>query len=235
MRILHIIPSFGIGGMEKVICSLINHTSQKYQHIILSLDGNQSASKWITVDNVERRYFRKDQDFSKYLKILYKEMVKISPDLLMTYNWGSTDAIWLGRLAGIKNIIHNEHGFSVDEAHTTRWKRDICRYVVYRMASCLVTVSSNLKNFIQERYKLSNKHIQMIPNGINTEYYSPAPHISQQKRSRLGFQVDDLVIVFSGRLDPVKNFELLLEIFEHCQKYDKHFKLLIVGDGPERE
>jgi glycosyltransferase involved in cell wall biosynthesis len=54
-------------------------------------------------------------------------------------------------------------------------------------------------------------------------------------RSELHFDEKDFVIVFSGRLDPVKNFELLLDVFEYCHKADNTVKLLIVGDGPERQ
>src|SRR5262245_9921060 len=132
MKILHIIPSFGLGGMEKVICSIINHTFSQYQHFILSLDGNDRAFQWVKASNVERVVFHKGEVFSQYLRKLYKEITNLSPSLLMTYNWGATDAIWLGKLAGIKNIIHHEHGFSIEEAQRTIWSRGICRFAVYR-------------------------------------------------------------------------------------------------------
>lgn len=235
MRILHIIPSFGLGGMEKVICSIINHTFRRYQHIILSLDGNNNAFRWIEASNVQQIEFRKEKEFSQFLKGLYREIKNVSPNLLMTYNWGATDAIWLGRLVGVRNIIHHEHGFSVEEAQMTMWKRDICRFFVYRLASALVTVSSNLKVSIQKKYYLTDKHVRMIPNGIDTDYYSPDSHIRQGIRHELDFDTSDFVIVFSGRLDPVKNFELLLEVFRVCHHLDRKVKLLIVGDGPERQ
>ena len=152
MKILHIIPSFGLGGMEKVICSIINHTFHQYQHDILSLDGDNRALRWIKTNNIREIKFCKDKNFIRFLTKLYKELKKSSPDLLMTYNWGGTDAIWMGRIAGIKNIIHHEHGFSIEEAQTTLPQRDIARFVLYRMASHLVTVSSKLGSSIQSKY-----------------------------------------------------------------------------------
>jgi len=154
---------------------------------------------------------------------------------LMTYNWGATDAIWLGRLAGIKRIIHHEHGFSIEEAQRTIWKRDICRFIVYRMVSALVTVSANLRISLQKKYWLSDNRVLLIPNGIDSDYYSPDNCMRQGMRKELKFDEDDFVIVFSGRLDPVKNFELLLDVFERCHKVATKVKLLIVGDGPERQ
>jgi glycosyltransferase involved in cell wall biosynthesis len=153
----------------------------------------------------------------------------------MTYNWGGTDAIWIGKLIGIKNILHHEHGFSIEEVHKTVLKRDICRFIVYRMASSLVTVSSNLKLSLQKKYLLSDRHVQLIRNGIDTSYYSPDDDVRRQMRQALHFGEQDFVVVFSGRLDPVKNFELLLEVFSRCYSTDQTVKLLLVGDGPEQK
>jgi glycosyltransferase involved in cell wall biosynthesis len=235
MKILHVIPSFGLGGMEKIICSIINHHFSQYKHIILSLDGNNLAFQWIKSSNVERLEFQKEKSFSQYLRKLYKAINNAYPDLLMTYNWGATDAIWLGRLVGIKNIIHHEHGFSIEEAQMTIWKRDICRFIVYRMVSALVTVSTNLRTSLQKKYWLSDKRVLLISNGIDSDYYSPDNSTRQAMRKELEFDEDDFVIVFSGRLDPVKNFELLLDVFERCRQVDPKVKLLMVGDGPERQ
>jgi glycosyltransferase involved in cell wall biosynthesis len=235
MKILHVIPSFGLGGMEKVVCSIIDHTCFQYQHFVLSIDGDIRAMRWIKSNNVQKIDFCKDERFNQFLKILYRKIKDLSPELLMTYNWGAIDSIWLARLAGVKNIIHHEHGFSIEEAHMTARKRDIGRFLVYRIASLLVTVSSSLKRSMQKKYWLSDKQIRLIHNGIDSDHYSPDPSTRRWMRRELNFGEEDFVIVFSGRLDPVKNFELLLEVFGYCHKLDSTVKLLIVGDGPERQ
>jgi glycosyltransferase involved in cell wall biosynthesis len=235
MKILHVIPSFGLGGMEKVISSIINHTALQYKHFILSLDGNNQAFRWLKNNDTQQIRFRKEASIFVYFRQLYREIVKISPDLLMTYNWGGTDAVWIGRIARIRNIVHHEHGFSIEEAHTTAKKRDICRFIVYRMVSTLVTVSSDLGSSIQKRYWLHANHVKIIPNGIDINHYHQDQNERMIIRNNLGFDEKDFVVVFSGRLDPTKNFELLLDIFECCHNVDKAIKLLVVGDGPERQ
>ena len=235
MKVLHVVPSFGLGGMEKIICAIINHTYLAYRHQILSLDSNYDAFQWVKSDHVEKIKFSKMGGFVDFISNLHKIIRHLSPDLLMTYNWGAIDAIWIARFAGIKHIVHNEHGFSIEEAKTTLWKRDLCRLLVYRMASVLITVSSPLKASLRKRYWLRDKHIQVIPNGINPNYYSGDQVVRQHIRQELKLAEDDFVVVFSGRLDPVKNFDLLLDVFEHCHAMDSKVKLLIIGDGPERQ
>jgi glycosyltransferase involved in cell wall biosynthesis len=234
MNILHVVPSFGLGGMEKVICSIINHTAHQYKHTVLSMDGNEKAFRWIKSEGIGTIEFYKGDDFSGLLKRLYRAIKTSSPDLLMTYNWGAIDAVWVGRLAGINHILHSEHGFSIDEARATAWKRDLCRFIVYRMASMVIPVSSNLRDSLQRKYLLNNRRVQMIPNGIDSDYYSPDQGARHHMRQELKFEEEDFVIVFSGRLDPVKNFNLLLTVFEYCRSVDSRMKLLIVGEGPER-
>ena len=95
----------------------------------------------------------------------------VRPDLLMTYNWGATDAIWLGRLAGIQHIIHSEHGFNVDEGRATLWKRDMIRLLVYRLASKVIVVSRELQTLLQREYLLTADRVVRLSNGIDTSYY----------------------------------------------------------------
>ena len=234
MRILHVVPSFGLGGMEKIMCAMINASTNEHQHAILSLDGCASALTWISDSRVRMIPFRKDKSRRLFFCSLYRTLRQNRPDLLMTYNWGAIDAIWLGRLARISNIIHHEHGFNADEGTATSWRRDLIRCLVYRLASKVVVVSHELEEMMRSRFRLSQPTIVRIPNGIDTSFYSPNEVERQQMRTALGYQKSDLVIGFSGRIDPIKNVDMLLEVFQSANPRDYPFRLLIVGDGPER-
>ena len=65
--------------------------------------------------------FKKDKLRRYFFLSLFKVLREIQPDLVMSDNWGAIDAIWVGRLAGISNIIHHEHGFNVEESISTQW------------------------------------------------------------------------------------------------------------------
>lgn len=235
MKILHVVPSFGLGGLEKVVCTLINNTLDCYTHEILTLDKHISASKWIKDKKVPFVDFEKPNERGQFFRTLYCALQKTKPDLLMTYNWGATDAIWLGRFSGIRHIIHNEHGFNVDERRVTHWKRDVVRFLVYRLASRLIVVSRELETLLQQRYLLRAGHITRIPNGIDAARYSPDFTERERMRRMLGFEDNDVVVGFSGRLDPIKNLDLLLDIFAYCAQGHPRLRLLIVGDGPEKK
>ena len=234
MWIVHVVPSFGFGGMEKIICAVIESTANQHEHAILSLDGCPSALKWMKHTQVQLIPFRKPNSRRAFFLALYSTLRQFQPELLMTYNWGATDAIWLGRLAGISNFIHSEHGFNVDESISMARRRDLIRFIVYRLVSKVIVVSHDLEDLLHKRFWLSEMLVRRIPNGVDTSYYSPDSDRRQQMRQSLGYQESDLVIGFSGRLDPIKNVDLLLDIFQSSNPQDYPFRLLVVGDGPDR-
>lgn len=234
MRILHVVPAFGLGGMERIICALINNTLTFHTHTILSLDGNRQASVWIKNGAAECIAFEKPPARRAFFQSLYRCVKNIYPEILMTYNWGATDAIWLGRLMKVHHIIHSEHGFNADEAKATNLKRDILRSLLYAMASRVIVVSHELKTLMKERYRLKEEKVVFIPNGIDTNYYSPDTSERQHVRGTLGFDDTHFVVGFAGRLDPVKNLGFLFDIFARCAQTYGQARLLIVGDGPEK-
>jgi glycosyltransferase involved in cell wall biosynthesis len=233
MRILHVVPSFGLGGMEKIISAIIESTADQYEHSILSLDGCAHAVVWIKHSNAQFIEFERPPSRRLFFGSLFKALRLSDPELLMTYNWGATDAIWLGRLAGIRKIVHSEHGFNVEEATTTLWMRDCMRFLVYHLSSKVITVSHELEDMLQHRFLLSQDKVKRIPNGVDAFYYSPDDGERQRVRNSLGFRDAECVLGFSGRLDPVKNLNLLLDIFTACKPHETPVRLLIVGDGPE--
>ena len=232
MKILHIMPSFGLGGMEKVICSFINRTTE-YRHIITPLDGNRNARIWITNGEVQYIDFNKPSSRVNFFIKLYDIIKKVQPDLIMSYNWGGTDALWIGRIAKVKIIVHSEHGFNMDESEYTSKRRDFLRLVLYRLASRLIVVSSYLDIMMKEKYFLRSACVSLIPNGIDTDHFCPDSGDRERVRRRLGFTDEDTVVVFCGRLDPVKNFGFMLEIIKYCKESAGNIKLLIIGEGPE--
>jgi 1,2-diacylglycerol 3-alpha-glucosyltransferase len=75
--------------------------------------------------------------------------------------------------------------------------------------------------------------IEIAPNGVDLR---PFQNLSTSiDRQELGFSTEDVVLIYVGRLGPEKNLQFLLRSFAGVvQAYD-HARLLLIGDGPERE
>ncbi|RZV10895.1 glycosyltransferase involved in cell wall biosynthesis [Natrinema hispanicum] len=69
----------------------------------------------------------------------------------------------------------------------------------------------------------------VIPNGIDTEKFSPAPNDSRDK-------TETTELLFIGRLDPVKGIPTLLKSMKRLSRgTDDKYHLTIVGDGTKRD
>jgi glycosyltransferase involved in cell wall biosynthesis len=74
--------------------------------------------------------------------------------------------------------------------------------------------------------------IEIIPNGVDLQFFHTT---KPDSRPEFGFQDDDILIIFSGRLGPEKNLDFLMRAFAGTAEAIKKAHLLIVGGGPEEE
>jgi glycosyltransferase involved in cell wall biosynthesis len=75
--------------------------------------------------------------------------------------------------------------------------------------------------------------IEIAPNGVDLRPFQNTGNSIE--RQELGFSAEDVVLIYVGRLGPEKNLQFLLRSFTGVvQAYD-HARLLLIGDGPERE
>jgi glycosyltransferase involved in cell wall biosynthesis len=71
-------------------------------------------------------------------------------------------------------------------------------------------------------------HIEVVPNGADLK-----PFLSAQPLARegFGFNRDDILLVYMGRIAPEKNLEFLLRAFAGVSRAVPNTKLLVVGGG----
>ena len=94
--------------------------------------------------------------------------------------------------------------------------------ILYRNAYKIICVSKAIEDKVQREYGFFNT--QTIYNSVD---------LSGQSFS--SSKLPEKFILFFGRLDEkVKNFTLLLDAFALSAIYKKGYKLLIMGDGPDR-
>ena len=82
------------------------------------------------------------------------------------------------------------------------------------------------------------RHIDVIPTGVNIEPFKRSNYneqlINDEKKS-LGISETQQVVLFIGRLAKEKSVDVIINGMKELTKKTPNCKLLIVGDGPERE
>lgn len=87
----------------------------------------------------------------------------------------------------------------------------------------VIVFSENQKRML-EKYGVENAAVYVIPNGIDTNKFSPG---DSDYKTELGARV---LISYVGRVDPEKNVSVLCEAFTSLDLPDDHV-LVIAGDG----
>lgn len=106
--------------------------------------------------------------------------------------------------------------------------RRIQRWVVRRSAQ--VVVPSQYLQSIVQGWGYDSERIVIVPNAVT---FSPSEISQQDARTRIG--IPGTLIVSVGRLVPWKGFRMLIKIMPQLLELNQFFRLVIVGDGPERD
>lgn len=79
------------------------------------------------------------------------------------------------------------------------------------------------------------KKVEIIPNAIDVAKSRFNPDTRNHLRQQYNISPDTFVLGNVGRLQYQKNQEFMLEVFQALHSIEKNSKLILVGDGPDRE
>lgn len=230
-HLIHVFPAFASGGPEVRTAGIINRTAAEFRHTVLSL--NQDVSGRCKLEGGPNVCCQGVEDRS--ILGLSRLLRSLAPDLVLTYGWGGTDAIAAARLGGISRVVHTEDGFLDDEVLRQKPARQFARRVLFKGARCLVVPSKTLEDVAHRAWKVADKRIRYIPNGIDTDRFRPVELAQRHEiRNRLKLPVDVLIVGTVGGLRPEKNQLRLVRAFVELAAKSAEVHLLIVGDGPLR-
>lgn len=194
------------------VTKIINGLGPDLSHSILALNGDFTAQSYIQdgidVDCISPPPGRGS---AWYFSKLRRTIQTANPSLMLTYNWGSIDATlaaWFGLSCP---VVHNECGFSAEEATKLIPRRVYARRLILRRAHTTVVTSRKLYEICVDQYKLPAKGVRWIRTGVDTNRFRPG--IRSEWRASLGIAPDELVIGFLGRTRPEKNVALLVRAF----------------------
>jgi glycosyltransferase involved in cell wall biosynthesis len=99
---------------------------------------------------------------------------------------------------------------------------------VFSAASGLLAVSDEVAAYLA-RYSATTGRIHLVPNGVAPDRFGPSIQPAQSRESGC------FTVGFVGTLKPWHGLEILVEAFARLVGRVPGARLLIVGDGPERE
>jgi glycosyltransferase involved in cell wall biosynthesis len=234
VRIAHVITGLEIGGAELQLRKLIAHSRHSADVFALYNAG-------IVADML-----REDGVRVTDLKMKSNRQVGAVGRLTKLLRDGSYDVVHVhlyraciyGRLAahraGVPRIITTEH--SIGDTHIEGRRKTAGVRALYLMTDRLSDVDIAVSTAVADRliaWGVPAAKIRVIANGVDFPKMAFDEQARQRIRAEFGIPADAIVVGGVGRLHSSKHFELLVEAAAPLLNDDR--RLLIVGDGPERE
>ena len=230
--LLHVFPSFVVGGAQMRLVALANHFGARYRHAIIAMDG-EAACRARLAPGLDVTFpenpLRKGATLAN-LRRIRALLGGIRPDLLVTSNWGTIEWAMANALVGVPHL-HMEDGFGPEERARQIPRRVWLRRLFLRRATVMLP-SETLYRIAAERWRLPRRRLRYVPNGVDLARFAPGPRAGTPPWG------DDPgpVIGTVAALRAEKNLSRLIAAFAALPPpaVSPPPRLVIVGDGPAR-
>ena len=95
----------------------------------------------------------------------------------------------------------------------------------------VIVISRHSYNDIISLYKVDKGKVYLIPHGLRDKYRPLSLHQKQTLRNKYRFDDREKLLIFAGRLEPVKGVDFLIKAFQKVLKKHSECRLIIAGNG----
>jgi len=153
-------------------------------------------------------------------------------DLLVAHDWLALPGGMAARRSGIPMIYH-VHGLETGRSQSPNPQLIALEHRGAEVADLVITVSEAMKRELVGQ-GISADKIRVCYHGVDCEFFDP-DKVDEKSLVSLkeiyGFAEDDIVLLFVGRLEPVKGVRELFAALPLVQAKHSRVKLLVLGIG----
>jgi glycosyltransferase involved in cell wall biosynthesis len=222
LRIVQLIGRLAVGGAERHFVNLLNAFEGHNRHaVLISLPGDGPSlegdlDRDVRIHRISIRKRRLLADLARLTSLLRS----IQPDVVHSHMfWCNLYATIAARLAGVPAVFTTEHG-------ENRWKRPWHRWAEAHIISPLsdqrFCVSQQILESRRDRDGVPESKLRVVANGV------PLPDLGRRETSAVP------LIGSVGRFVVQKALPDLVEAAAVLRGWGLEFRLVLVGDGPDR-
>jgi len=244
-RILRIIHRFSLSGPMFNAAYLAKYLEPEFETLVLGgVNGPDEKNAEYIFDDMNVNYrkldqmgrslnYSKDRQTVKQIRSIIKEF---KPDIVHTH---AAKAGAVGRFSahreGVPVILHTFHGHvfhSYFNPLKTKFYINIERYLASKSTKIVAISPAQKKELSQDFSICPSDKIAIIPNGFELEKFETDQE-AKRKKFRNEFNVEDEVCLIGivGRLAPVKNHEMFIDLIPELFKTNDKLQFIIVGGG----
>lgn len=233
--ICQLLHSLTVGGAEVLAARLVRRLRDRYRFVFACLDqlgtlGEELRAEGFVVEVFDRRPGIDARCMRRLQRFWRREKVELVHAHQYTPFFYALAARGLRRRPP---ALFTEHGRWFPDY--PRRKRIVFNRLMLRRRDRVVAVGDSVRRALVENEGIPDNRIQRIYNGVDFSAFRGAPMERAALRKRLGFALDDLLIVQVARLDPLKDHATAIRAIRRVAAQRANARLVLVGEGPERE
>lgn len=228
--LLHVFPSFAVGGAQVRFCAVANRFGSRWRHAIVALDGQHDCAARLAPDVPFRLVPSPAASGALPARLLAirRTLRDLRPDALVTSNWGSMEWALANLLPPRLPHLHTEDGFGPEESTGQIRRRVLTRRLALRRSE-VVLPSTVLLRTARETWQLPARRLHHVANGLDLARFHPVGPVAD-----LGVPGEGCLIGTVAALRPEKNIGRLIRAAALLRAEGRPLRLAILGDGPER-
>jgi len=148
IKVLHVIDSLGVGGMERVVIDVANGLdAERFTQAVCCISRRGEAAKFLR-DDVRCIDLGKGAKADRLMPLKLARVIRQQqPDIVHSQSWSGVDTAIAKLLTRDIRLVHSEHGRNFPHLDAEPWGRRIARRGVYQLADAAFAVSSELRDF----------------------------------------------------------------------------------------
>ena len=236
MKVVHLVEDMGVGGLERNLALIVEHLNRDMFDVSVWCleEGGAIADELIEkgwdVQILGLPTYHRPGNILKLAKLLRDNNV----DILHTHEYFANT---MGRLAAI--LARTPKRFShIQNSHWTRDERKTRHYLIDRYLSrhCdqVIACSEMARRYQIEVEKIPPEKVCTVYNCTDVRLYDPDKR-HPDIRHEFGFEKTHILIASIARLTNVKGHRFLIQAASAIIREFQEARILIVGDGVERE
>jgi len=233
LTVLHIFSGDLWAGAEVMVFNLLNQLKDDQGLKIMALSLNEGTlTDKLRGAGVEL-YIIPEAAHS-FLKIFLKALNLLKRrkiDVIHSHRYKENLlALLLAKTMGVKRLVSTLHGLAEppvkqNRENSVHLKTKMDYFLLKHYFSRVVAVSHEMKKVLVKKYRFKEEMVDVIYNGISLPSGTPSPRPAN----------DRIHIGTVGRMVPVKDFDLFLEVAAEVVRENDRVRFSILGDGPLKQ
>lgn len=233
MKILYVITTTCVGGAEQAMAQLAQYMKEHQAEVrVLSLHtpgavANQLIKKGFQVDTLDMQSIPTPGQVWKLRQIIKT----FQPDIVHAMLYSAIELCRLVRYTCKFTLVTTPH---FDMSRQPYMLQALDR-TLKSLDKISFAESLSTAQYLIGHQKYLKSKVYLLPNSIDRKRFARNFEKRQMVRTKWGVSLRETVFICVARLSPEKNHITLLKAFKQMLSKHPQARLVLVGDGPERE